>query len=129
MSLEILGILVVAGIGGIAVLLHLLGLSNGRRFDGKDDARAAWLREFPDRDATDILLSDDARAALIRGPDGLGVTWCFGADTVARPLVDYDIVSKTDGIQIVFHDIAAPRATIRLSPTAVTRWQEWMRPE
>ena len=41
MPLHILGILVIGGIAGIAVLLHLLGLSRPRRFEDEAAARSA----------------------------------------------------------------------------------------
>jgi nitrate reductase gamma subunit len=44
MPLEILLMLVVGGITGIALLTHGLGLSKRRAFHDEAEARAAWLR-------------------------------------------------------------------------------------
>lgn len=47
MPLELLVLMVVVGILGIAFTLHFLGLTDGPGLADEDAARAAWLREFP----------------------------------------------------------------------------------
>ncbi len=123
MPLEILLIFVVAGIAGIALLLHLLGLSRGAVFADEDAARAAWLREFPYETPGRITLSSDRRAALVCTDRGTGVAWCLGADTVARPLAGADLRATEAGLRILFHDPALAPLTIALSAPDRAAWQ------
>lgn len=123
MPLEVLLIFVVAGIAGIALLLHLLGLSRGAVFIDEDAARAAWLREFPDAIPDRIALSSDRRAALLCTHGGTGVAWCMGADTVARPLAGADLRATEAGLRILFHDPALAPLTISLSAPDRAAWQ------
>ncbi len=83
MPLIVLLVLVVGGIAGIAVLLHLIGLSKAKVFD-QSSARAAWLREWPQACVQDIDLSQDHRVALIHSTHGPGLVWAMGADIAAR---------------------------------------------
>ncbi len=123
MPLEILLIFVVAGIAGIALLLHFLGLSRGAVFADEDAARAAWLREFPYETPGRITLSSDRRAALLCTHGGTGVAWCLGADTVARPLVGADLRATEAGLRILFHDPALAPLTIALSAPDRAVWR------
>ncbi|SFL47017.1 hypothetical protein [Shimia aestuarii] len=127
MPLEILLILVVGGISGIAVILHLLGLTSPRRLRDAEDARAAWLREFPYELPTDITLSADQRAALITTQAGPGLVWCLGADTVSRPLSGSDLSVTKNGLRVDFHDVGAPHARISLPDADRQKWRDLMR--
>ncbi len=115
MPLQVLLPLVVVGIGAIAMALHLLGLSKPRRFADTDQAIQAWLREAPQSSARDAVLSTDNQAALIALSDGFGLVWCFGADTVARPLGDATYHNTPDALIIRFSDMGAPQAKVNLS--------------
>ena len=127
MPLEILLIFVVAGISGIALLLHLLGLSRGAVFDDEDAARAAWMRAFPDAGPDRIILSSDRRAALVCTDSGTGVAWCLGADTVARPLAGANLRATEAGLRILFDDPALAPLTIALSAPDRAAWQNKVR--
>ena len=63
MPLELLLVLVIGGIAGIAVLLHVLGFSRSLTFEDEAAARAAWLRAFPDDTVTGVTLSESQSAA------------------------------------------------------------------
>ncbi|MCW9043286.1 MAG: hypothetical protein OQK05_08070 [Pseudopelagicola sp.] len=124
MPLNVLLPVVVIGIIGIAVILHMIGLTAPRRLADKAEALAAWAREFPESPAIDARLSADQRAALIECADGdAGLVWCFGADTVARPLVDFDLLDTETGLDIRLHDVAAPRVSVALTPEERPRWK------
>ncbi len=114
MPLEILLVLVVGGIAGITLLLHLSGKSR--------------LRHFPGDAVVDVTISHDCHAALVRTADGPGLLWSFGADTVARRLIDYDWVEHPKGIQVYFHDFSTPSVLVRLDDIERRHWQHLMEP-
>ena len=65
MPLHILGPMVVIGIAGIVVILHLLGLSRTRRFDSEAEARAAWEREM-DAPVSRVILCHNHPSGQLR---------------------------------------------------------------
>lgn len=127
MPLELLLILVVTGIAGIAVLLHLLGRSDQARLF-VEDAHTHWHRHFPDDHIIDATVSADGRAALIRTDQGAGLLWAFGADTVGRHLTDFDMIETPTGLQIRFHDYATPKVSLHLAGQERAHWINLMRP-
>lgn len=126
MPLQILLPMVVIGIAGVVILLHLLGRSERARFDDDDDARRAWLREFPDTPPTRVILSHDRHAALIETAQGAGVVWPMGMDTTARLLQGADIRRTQDGLRIDLPDFAAPRIRLRLNEDEADLWPTLM---
>lgn len=125
MPLEILLLLVIGGIAGIAVILHLAGLSR-RTVLSAEDARSAWHRQFPDDLILDVTPTPHGHAALVQTGDGPGLVWAFGADTAARPLRDFDLLDCPAGLRIVFHDFTAPAVTLRLSESERQRWRHML---
>ena len=127
MPLEILLVLVVGGIAGITILLHLSGRSR-QVVLSPELARAQWQRHFPDDDVIDVTVAHDGHAALVRTNTGPGLLWSFGTDTVARHLLDYDLMDLHDGFEIQFHDFATPRALIHLDDFERRHWRQLMEP-
>ncbi|MEX0366591.1 MAG: hypothetical protein AB3N22_11010 [Ruegeria sp.] len=127
MSLEILLILVVGGIAGIALLLHLTGQS-ARRLLTPEAARADWLRHFPDDAVIDVTVARDGHAALLRTETGPGLLWAFGADTVGRHLLDFDLIDHPEGFRIIFHDFTAPQVTLHLTEEERPHWKRLISP-
>ncbi len=125
MPLEVLLVLVVFGIAGIALLLHLSGRSQPFQLS-PETARDQWERHFPDDNIIDVTVAQDGRAALVRTETGPGLLWSLGADTVARHLLDYDLIDRPDGMEIQFHEFGAPRAIVRLSPFELRHWHDLM---
>lgn len=123
MPLEILVILVAVGISGIALVLHLSGRSR-RKVLSHEDAISAWHRHFPDDAITDAVVSGDGHAALVLTEQGPGLLWAFGADTVGRRLLDYDLIDEPKGLRVIFHDYAAPSALLHLDENERKLWQE-----
>ena len=121
MPLHILGPMVVIGIAGIVVILHLLGLSRTRRFDNDAEARAAWEREM-DAPVSRVILCHNHGAALIETEQGAGVVWPMGADSTARHLSGARIDRTSDGIVIRLPDFTAPRIRLRLDPDEAALW-------
>lgn len=124
MPLHILIILVVGGIGLIAVLTHLLGLSRPLRLTSADAAQAAWLRGWPEDTITGTHIAPDGAAALIETASGPGIVFALGADSCAHRLEGAEIRETPAGLRILFHDFAAPRLDVALNPATRTRWQQ-----
>lgn len=121
MPLEILAPMVVIGIFGIALMLHLSGQS---RTDPLTAERAAeaWITQIPGVASRQILLSDDARVALVETDRGPGLLWVFGADCTARLFSAPPAVRETaDQIVVTTGDFTAPRIRARLADGADRR--------
>ncbi len=127
MPLSILLPLVACGIIGIAVILHLLGLSRAARLGDAGVAEAAWLREFPDAPPSRVILSHDHHAALIETKSGPGVVWAMGADTTARYLGGARIRRTAKGLRIDLPDFTAPHIRLRLDPDEAAQWPTHMK--
>lgn len=127
MPLNTLLPLVIVGIGGIAVLLHLLGLSRRARFDSDATARAAWLREFPGDVPTRVTLCQNHSAALIEASQGSGIVWPMGADTTARYLAGASINQTETGLRIDLPDYTAPHIHLTLAAEEVAIWSSLLK--
>lgn len=125
MPLEILLVLVVGGIAGITILLHLSGRSQLRVLT-QVTAQTEWQRHFPEDMVIDVTISHDGHSALIRTTTARGLLWSFGADTVARHLLDFDWIERPDGFEFRFHDFAAPRVVIHLDEIERQHWHHLM---
>ncbi|MEM6658113.1 MAG: hypothetical protein AAF625_08495 [Pseudomonadota bacterium] len=125
MPLEILLVLVVGGIAAITLLLHLSGRSK-RRVLTQDTARADWHRHFPDDVVIDVTVAQDGHAALVRTKAGAGLLWSFGADTVARHLLDFDWIEHPKGFEFHFHEFSTPKTVIRLDEIQRRHWRQLM---
>ena len=121
MPLEILLVLVVGGISGIALALHMMGKSRVLHLNERS-ARAAWLRHFPESDVQSLTLSDNGKAALLQTSQGKALLWSFGADTVARPLGQFEVADKGHYLDLRFPDFAMPRARLALSAREKPFW-------
>jgi|TARA_R110000851_G_scaffold170606_1_gene316929 hypothetical protein len=122
MPLSILLPMVILGIAGIAVLLHVLGLSRRATLSDAAAARAAWLREFPEDAPTKVILCHDHSAALIETAQGRGVVWPMGADTTARYLRGARVRQRKTGLTLDLPDYTAPRIRLTLSPDEAASW-------
>jgi hypothetical protein len=124
MPLELLLPVVVLGIGGIVLLIHLFGFSQPCVL--KDEATVAnhWLRHFPGDEIISIVIDDTSRSALVDTGGGAGLIWSFGADTVARRLERSDIEETEAGFRVRFHDFTAPGHVIQLSDDHHTAWRD-----
>ncbi len=122
MPLEILLVLVVGGIAGIALLLHLTGNTRSAVLRPEDTGRA-WRRHFPEDSRVETVLTGaGGQFALVRTRAGPGVIWGFGADTVARHLTGCPIRQTEDGLEVDFKDYAVPRQQFALSPEEQAVW-------
>lgn len=122
MPLPILLVLVVGGVAGITLLLHLLGFSRARRFD-PGEARAAWRREHPDCPPGAVHLSQDHCAALIETDAGPGLVWAMGADSAARPIPGARLIPRRGGALLDLGRFDAPRVRLTLTEAQQAEWQ------
>lgn len=122
MPLPVLLLLVVGGIAGIAVLLHILGLSAPRRFISEADAKQAWLREFPLTKIRQVTLAQNASAAIIETSDGVGVVWPMGADSTARMVSGSQIRTTKSGLDVRLGDFTAPALRLDLPQDEAAKW-------
>ena len=127
MPLHILGPMVVIGVLAIAVLLHLLGLSQRLRFDA-GSARQAWLRHFPDAAIQDVFVAPDGHAALILSSDGPGVVFAMGADSAAKFLRGAELQPDHKDLHIRYSDIGTPVISIPMPSLQQDRWIKAMGP-
>ncbi|MCE8006888.1 hypothetical protein [Aestuariivita sp.] len=128
MPIELLLILVVVGIAGIAGLTWLAGLAKPRELD-EQDARSEWARHYPDDQIASVWITHDQHAALVITEQGPGLLWVMGADTVARHLLDFDIMDEPHGLSVLFHDYTAPKVHLHLDEDERLVWQNLIYPQ
>ncbi|KIC37989.1 hypothetical protein [Leisingera sp. ANG-M7] len=121
MALELLLALVLGGISGIAVLLHLTGRSR-QAVLGIETARSGWLRHFPGDRVLKVLPAASGQAALVLTSGGPGLLWAFGADTVGRHLDGSNTCETATGLRFEFNDFAAPGLSLTLSESERRQW-------
>lgn len=126
MPLNILLILVVAGIAGIAALTWVLGHGRRAEIADEDHLRALWDADNPADPARDAILCRSRHAGLIETAAGHGIVWAFGADFVTRPL-DGARLHDT-GRRLVLHlpDYTAPKIALDLTEEETALWVENM---
>lgn len=123
MPLTLLLPLVVLGIAGIGVLLHLSGQSRPFVIPDAETARREWLRHWPGDTVRAVHLSGGAaliETAQGEAGQGLGLVRPFGADTVAHRLTG--MTERGAALRLSFGDIAAPAVTLTLPPATRAAW-------
>lgn len=123
MPLGLLVLLVVAGIAGIALLLHLTGHSRAFEIADETTARREWLRHCPDEDVRAVLIAANRRAALVETDRGRGLLWSFGADTVAQSFDRVEVTDRPDGLILRLGSFTAPAVRLSLSPEERAAWR------
>jgi hypothetical protein len=119
MPLAILLPMVVIGIAGIGVILHLAGLSRKAALACDAAAMAVWDDAIDTDPACAATLSRDRDAALITTAAGRqGVVFAMGADWAARPLDGAQIDRTGDLLTIRLADFTAPRIRFSCAPGA-----------
>lgn len=125
MPLSVLLPLVVGGILGIALVLHLAGLSAPRRLAGPEDAAAAWLRHFPGDRLGAVQVAPGGLAARVETDRGPGLVRSFGADTVAHRVAG--VTRRGGQLVIAFGDWGAPPVRLSLPPEMAAEWETRLR--
>jgi hypothetical protein len=87
MPLEILAVMVVAGLALVIGAVHFSGMSRPARIGDAEVARARFLVDYPGEQTGEIAVSDDGRAAFIAlGGGRTGLVHAIGARYVTRIL-------------------------------------------
>jgi len=123
MTLTVLLLLVAGGIAGIAVLLHMLGMSKPHIFEDEAEVKSVWLAEYPDTLVRDVLLSENRHFALISSSAGKGIVWPMGADGAARLLLGVEITDMPYGLELSLPDYTAPEIRLKLDPGEAKAWR------
>ncbi|MBO9476713.1 hypothetical protein J7382_04110 [Shimia sp. R11_0] len=122
MPLNVLLVLVIGGIAGIAGLTYVLGMSRRRAFQTVEDARAAWVREYPLSEVVEVELSQNGYVALVRTKRSIGVVWTMGDDSCARILRHAKVERHAQGLRLKLNDFTAPVIRLPLSGAEQARW-------
>ncbi|MDJ0627920.1 MAG: hypothetical protein QNJ44_06640 [Rhodobacter sp.] len=122
MPLPILLGLVVGGIAGLVLLIHLLGYSKPLTLRSESAARRHWARHFPDDAVTDVTICASGSTALVETDHGPGLLWSFGTDTVARRLHSAEARITDTGVTIRLPDFSAPRVDVRMGENEAQYW-------
>lgn len=124
MPLYLLLPIVVLGILGIALLLHLLG--NSKRFSMVDAGQVneLWQRQFPNARVSSVDISDTRHQALVETSDGPGVVWAMGADVACRLIGDGAVQDTGTGLKVWLGDYSAPVIYITLNDR--TTRKQWV---
>lgn len=123
MPLPVLLALVIGGIGGIALLLHLLGYTTRLDLRDEEAAMRCWEREFPETPALSAHPDDTGKAALIETPRGPGLVWAMGADSCARLMTEgghYHF--DGDQLTLTFDDPGMGHLHLALAPGTRADW-------
>lgn len=111
MPLPVLGALVVFGIGGVVLLVHLLRMSRRTVFDDEAAVRACFDHDYPDRRISEVALADDRRAALVLTDAGPGAVTSLGDGAVTRLFSPGDVrkvEERESGLRLALADFGAP---------------------
>jgi hypothetical protein len=110
--------LIVGGIGGTLVALHLIGWSTPARIDSADTARHRFALDYPDVPVLDVqIAADGASALLLLEDDHLALITVLGDRFVVRKLGRGSVRGlriDPDHIELQLDDPGFPRATIQL---------------
>ena len=127
MPLPLLGALVVFGIGGLVLLIHLFGWTRQPAFADKDEAAQALLTDYPHAVIQNAGLADERRSALFVLPNAIGYAAPFGDGRLTRVIEVSDLKSVDaagDGLTLRLTDYTAPRLSVAMrDPTARETWR------
>ena len=118
MPLPILLGLVVLGIAGIALMLHLTGHSRPFALGSDAVARVAWARLCPDDPVHALHLAGGV--ALVQAASGLSLLRPLGADAAAHRIAAMD--PAPGGLRIGFDDLGFADLTVALPPETAAHW-------
>jgi hypothetical protein len=123
MSLEVLVIMVVAGVSLVFAVVAWSGVSHPVLLDSEDQARDLLRSEFPEAKLGEGLLSGDRKAAFFRcGNDRIAVAAAFGDRFVLRlyerSAFRHLTVKEDGGANVRFNDFTFPSLRLRFASKA-----------
>ena len=131
MPLEILAVMVVAGLSLVICAVHFSGMSRPARIAGSEAARARFLVDYPGEQTGEIAISEDGGAAFIALAGGrTGLVHAIGARYVTRILEPAAVKAvKCDGnggLALRLKDFTLPAQRARFKSAAdaakVSNW-------
>ncbi len=124
MPLYLLGPIVVFGILGIALLLHVLGNSRRLRMQDAEQVRRLWLAQYPETMVEQVKIADGGHQALVLTDQGPGLVWAMGADAACRLVPrGCDIQNTGKGLRVRLRDYTAPVVKIALADGVRDQWK------
>lgn len=125
MPLTLLLPLVVGGIIGIVLLVHVTRDRRPARLPDRDTLERLWRETAPDQRASIILAKDGCSALVSDDGEALGLFWLVGGDPVVRTLSPGSLraVIPTDtGLTLHLASFDAPTVRLALSTRERDRW-------
>ena len=124
MPLEVLVILVVAGVSLVIGAVHLTGGSKRAALGDENAIRNRFLVDFPDAEIGETAISDSKDSALLfdasRSP--LGLVAVVGSKTITRHFARVRLIAAEEtetGIRLGFSDTTLAKIDYRLADGAV----------
>ena len=129
MALWLTLLIVIAGISGIVLLVHMLGGSHLARLDSQAGVLQMWQSEQPDHKAIGALLEPSAQAALIDlEAGGTGLLWAVGDTVAGRVLTAGSLAENAETLRITLPDFTAPQVEVTIAEPIVRRiWAETLK--
>jgi hypothetical protein len=131
MPLEILAIMVVAGLSLVICAVHFSGMSRPARIASEESARARFLIDYPDEEIGEIAISDDGKAAFIALAGGrTGLVHAIGARYITRILQPQSLrevrCDESGGLALRLRDFTLPAEHAHFTSASeaakVSRW-------
>lgn len=92
MSLALLVVMVVVGVSGVVLIVHLTGGSVHARLADEAAARARFAVDFPEPEVTAAFLTADGEAAFLALADGrVGIVQAIGSKFLTRIVAARDL--------------------------------------
>lgn len=124
MPLYMLGPIVVLGILGIALLLHVLGYSRRLQMQDAEQVCHLWLAQYPETSVERVEIADGGHQALVMTDQGPGLIWAMGADAACRLVpCDCEIWETGKGLRVHLRDYTAPSVRIALPENLRQHWK------
>jgi hypothetical protein len=131
MPLEILAIMVVAGLSLVIGAVHFSGMSRPARIGDAEAARARFLLDYPGEHTGEVAISDDGRVAFIALDGGrTGLVHAIGARFVTRILQPLSVkevrCDESGGLALRLTDFTLPAERAHFTSASeaakVSRW-------
>lgn len=135
MTLEILALMVVAGVAAVVAAVRFSGLSRPSRIADLEHAKSIFAEFFPDEAVLDHLIARDAMAVFLRlEHDRTGLVSSFGSRYVCRIFAPGEarVVRLEEGglISLRFPDFGFPRGDYRFDSISQARiLADWLKGE
>lgn len=116
MSLTLLVVMVVAGVGGVVLAVHLSGGSVAARLADEEAALARFFIDYPDAGVRAVRLTRDGKTAFLALADGrVGIVQAVGDKFLTRVIAGPDLagapVAEGATLELRLRDFTWPGGT------------------